>query len=128
MKFNKRNVIISHKATIGSNVKIGDNSIIYDNVEIGDNAIICNDCVIGEPLNAYYYNENYLNPVTYIGERSLIRSHAIIYAGCVIGKNLITGHRITIRENTHIGDSCLIGTLCDLQGELKNWLFLQIIQ
>ncbi len=118
MKFNNRNRSISPLAKIGANVKIGDNTVIYDNVEIGDDTIICNDCVIGEPLNDYYYNEDYQNPPTFIGGRSLIRSHAIIYAGCLIGKNLITGHRITIRENSHIGDSCLVGTSCDLQGEL----------
>lgn len=118
MKFNNRNIFISSKAKIGANVLIGDNTIIYDYVEIGDNSIICNNCEIGEPLNAYYQDENYQNPPTYIGDGALIRSHAIIYAGSVIGKNLITGHRITIRENTHIGASCLIGNLCELQGEL----------
>jgi acetyltransferase-like isoleucine patch superfamily enzyme len=118
MKFNNKNVSISPLAKIGINVRIGDNTVIYDHVEIKDNTIICNDCVIGEPLNAYYLNENYRNPTTSIGEGSLIRSHAIIYAGCIIGKSFITGHRITIRENTRIGDSCLVGTMCDLQGEL----------
>lgn len=118
MKFNNRNVIVSPLAKIGTNVKIGDNTVIYDQVEIGDNTIICNDCVIGEPLNDYYFVENYQNPSTYIGEGSLIRSHAIIYAGCIIGHSFVTGHRITIRENTRIGDSCMVGTMCDLQGEL----------
>ena len=118
MKFNNRNVHISPSAIIGTNVKIGDNTTIYDHVEIGDNTIICNDCVIGEPLNDFYLNDNYQNPKTNIGEESLIRSHAIIYAGCKIGKCFKTGHRITIRENTQIGDSCLVGTMCDLQGEL----------
>lgn len=119
MKFNNRNTIISSKAKIGRNVRIGDNTVIYDYAEIGDNTIICNDCVIGEPLNDYYFNENYQNPATKIGEGSLIRSHAIIYAGCEIGNKFISGHRITIRENSKIGDSCLIGTSCDLQGDLK---------
>ena len=118
MKFNNVNVNISPSARIGANVKIGDNTSIYDNVVIGDNTIICNDCIIGEPLNAYYYKEDYQNPVTYIGEGSIIRSHAIIYAGCEIGKGFKTGHRVTIRENSKIGESCLVGTLCDLQGEL----------
>lgn len=120
MKFNNRNVFISPSATIGKNVKIGDNSIIYDNVFIGDNTIICNDCVIGEPTNAYYKNvEVYENPSTVIGPDSMIRSHAIIYAGSTFGKGLITGHRITIRENAIIGDHCLISTLVDIQGNCR---------
>lgn len=116
MKFNNINVIISPKAKIGKNVRIGDNTTIYDNVEIGDDTIISNNCIIGEPLNDYYFNEEYNNPSTIIGENSLIRSHTIIYAGNVFGENFSCGHRVTIRENTKFGDSCRIGTLSDIQG------------
>ena len=91
MKFNNINVIISPKAKIGKNVRIGDNTTIYDNVEIGDNTIISNNCIIGEPLNDYYFNEEYNNPSTIIGENSLIRSHTIIYAGNVFGENFSCG-------------------------------------
>lgn len=116
MKFNNRNVEISPSASLGKNVRIGDNTSILDNVIIGDNTIICNNCVIGEPLNDYYFNEQYSNPVTEIGKNSLIRSHTIIYGGCSIGDNFSTGHRVTIRENMKIGSHCRIGTLSDLQG------------
>jgi acetyltransferase-like isoleucine patch superfamily enzyme len=116
MKFNNRNVVISTSAKIGLNVRIGDNTVIYDNVEIGDNTIICNDCIIGEPTNAYYTNENYNNPKTVIGENSMIRSHSIIYSDVSIGNDFSTGHRVTIREKTVIGNHCKIGTLSDIQG------------
>lgn len=118
MKFNNRNVVISPRTRVGQNVRIGDNSVIYENVEIGDNSTICNDCVIGEPLNAYYHDAAYENPPTLIGPNALIRSHAIIYAGCSIGADFSTGHRVTIRENTSIGEHCSIGTLSDLQGNV----------
>lgn len=117
MKFNNRNVYISPKASIGRDVRIGDNTVIYDNVIIGDNSIICNDCVIGEPPGAYYRDiDKFENPITFIGENAMIRSHCIIYAGSRFGKNLITGHRATIREKTNAGDNCMISTLVDIQG------------
>ncbi|REL38639.1 N-acetyltransferase [Rhodohalobacter sp. SW132] len=119
MKFEGRNVFISDKAKIGKNVKIGDNSSIYDNAHIGDNSIVADGCAIGEPINDYYTNEEYVNATTFIGEGALIRSKSIIYCGCKIGKNLSTGHRVTIREESVIGDNCRIGTLCDLQGKLE---------
>lgn len=116
-KFGCNNVKISPAAKIGKNVIIGDNTVIYDNVEIGDDSIICNDCIIGEPLNAYYHDvDNYINPRTIIGANSLIRSHTIIYAGNRIGHHFQTGHRVTLRENTQIGDYCSFGTLDDIQG------------
>ncbi len=116
MKFNNRNVFISPSANIGTNVKIGDNTTIYDNVTIGDNSIIANDCIIGEPTNAYYTDESYTNPPTFIGANALIRSHCIIYAGNNFKENFSTGHRVTIRENCNIGKNCRIGTLSDIQG------------
>ncbi len=116
MKFNNRNVVISPSAKIGRNVRIGDNTVIYDNVEIGDNTTICNDCVLGEPLNSYYSNEHYENPVLKIGANSLIRSHSIFYAGSTFGDNLSCGHRVTVREQIKAGRDFAIGTLSDLQG------------
>jgi acetyltransferase-like isoleucine patch superfamily enzyme len=119
MKFNKRNIYISKSAEIGNDVRLGDNVTIYDNVVVGDNCIICNDCVLGEPLNDYYWNENYKNPVTQIGNGGLIRSHSIIYAGCEIGENFSSGHRVTLRENTSVGRNSSIGTLSDIQGDVR---------
>ena len=117
MKFNNRNVQVSPRATIGTNVRIGDNTVIYDNVVVEDNSIICNDCVIGEPLYDYYLDEdNYRNPVTRIGAGAMIRSHTIIYAGNEIGANFQTGHRVTIREFAKFGANNMIGTLGDIQG------------
>lgn len=117
MKFNN-SAQISGKAKIGSNVKIGDHTLIYDNVLIGDNSIISNDCVIGEPLSDYYYNDNYQNPTTIIGNNSLIRSHTIIYASSELGDNFSTGHRVTIREKSIFGNNCKVGTLSDIQGDV----------
>lgn len=118
MKFNGINVRISPSARLGKNVRIGDGTVIHDNVVIGDNTTIANDCVIGEPTGDYYSNQNYSSEPTTIGENSLIRSHAIIYAGVNIGDGFESGHRITIREKSVIGKDCRIGTNCDLQGYL----------
>lgn len=117
MKFNNE-YKIGKNVTLGKNVRIGDGTVIYDNVKIDDNVIIANNCIIGEPLNDYYTNSKYTNPKTSIGMNSLIRSHSIIYAGSHFGSHFSTGHRVTIREKTRMGDHCRVGTLCDLQGDL----------
>lgn len=119
MKFNGINVRISPLAKLGKNVRIGDDTVIYDHVVIGDNTTIANNCVIGEPTSEYYRTEEYENPTTEIGPDSLIRSHSIIYAGVSIGSDLETGHRVTIREASVIGNHCRIGTGSDLQGFLE---------
>ncbi len=119
MMFNNHNVRISPKATIGKNVRIGDNTVIFDNVVVEDNVTIAHNCIIGEPLNEYYSDPDYINPVTIIGANSRIRSHALIYAGNILGENVTTGHRINLRENNLIGHDTVIGTCADIQCDVK---------
>ena len=119
MKFNNRNVTVSPDAIIGNNVRIGDNAVVYGGVEIGDDSIICDNVVLGEPLNAYYHDETYVNPPTILGSGALVRSHSIIYAGCRIGAGFSSGHHSVIRENAVLGDHCSIGTMTDIDGEVR---------
>jgi acetyltransferase-like isoleucine patch superfamily enzyme len=48
----------------------------------------------------------------------VIRSHSVLYADVTIGANFESGHHVTIREGTRIGDGVRIGTSCDLQPEV----------
>ena len=115
-------VHISEGCYIGKNVVLGDNvyidynCIIRDNVRIGANTSIGADCILGEYTSDWFDNHTCeLEPLT-IGEKSVIRSGSIIYAGTTIGDYFQSGHRITIREKAIIGNYCSIGTLSDIQG------------
>lgn len=118
MKFNGKNISIGENVRLGKNVKIGDNTTIYDNVIIDDDVTICNDSIIGEPAANYYEDKGYTQPETIINNGSLIRSHNILYAGSTFGPNFITGHRVTIRENSVFGRNCQAETLTDIQGNV----------
>ena len=56
---------------------------------------------------------------TVIGANALIRSHTVIYAGNTIGKNLQTGHGVTIREFNEIGDDVSIGTHSNIEHHVR---------
>jgi UDP-3-O-[3-hydroxymyristoyl] glucosamine N-acyltransferase len=103
--------IVSKKAKIGKNVKIGQYTTIYDNVEIADDSTIEGYCEIGV--------KNHLSEgkSLYIGINSHIRSHSIFYEGSRFQEKLITGHRVTVREKTFAGKNLQIGTLTDIQGD-----------
>lgn len=101
---------ISERAKIGNNVKIGDFSIVHDNVTLGDNTTIGAFCEIGVPTPLAD------QPELIIGENATIRSHSVIYAGSKFAAGLVTGHRVTIRENISAGPGLQVGTLSDLQG------------
>jgi acetyltransferase-like isoleucine patch superfamily enzyme len=105
--------IISPKAKIGQAVSVGPYSLIHDNVEIGDNTVIESYCEIGYPT------PNSEGMPIVIGKNSRIRSHSIFYEGSVFGEELVTGHRVTVREKTYAGRNLQIGTLGDIQGHCE---------
>ena len=51
-----------------------------------------------------------------ISDNSLIRSHSVFYESSFFGHELVTGHRVTVREKTQAGIAFQIGTLSDIQG------------
>ncbi|HGS4462842.1 TPA: N-acetyltransferase [Vibrio metschnikovii] len=105
--------IISNKAQIGKNVSIGAYSIIHDNVVIADNTIIESYCELG--VSNHLSGGHLLT----IGENSHIRSRSTFYEGSTFGNKLVTGHSVTVRENTVAGENFQLGTLSDIQGHCK---------
>lgn len=103
--------IIHKDAIIGAEVVVGAYTIIHKNVIIGDGTIIGSHCEIGYPA----HNQSD-GGVLIIGRNGYIRSHSIFYEGSSFGDNLVTGHRVTVREKTKAGRAFQIGTLSDIQG------------
>jgi len=103
--------IVYEGAKILQNVIIGPYSIIYKNVIIEEGTVIGSHCEIGHPANNFSVG----TPLK-IGKNSFIRSHSIFYEGSTFGENLVTGHRVTVREKTFAGQNLQIGTLSDIQG------------
>ena len=102
--------IISERANIAADVKVGAFTIINDNVTIKAGTVVEAFCEIGV--------SNHLSEgkMLEIGENSHIRSHSIFYEASTFGERLITGHRVTVREKVQAGKNLQIGTLSDIQG------------
>jgi acetyltransferase-like isoleucine patch superfamily enzyme len=80
---------------------------IYKNVTLGEGTVVEDFSLVGVAPRGAQEGEL---PTT-IGERAVIRSHTVIYAGNVIGRNFQTGNKVNIRESNRIGDDVSIGTL-----------------
>jgi acetyltransferase-like isoleucine patch superfamily enzyme len=102
--------IVSGHAKLGRNVVIGPYSIVHPETIIGDSTEIGSNCEIGCPTPSADGE-----PLV-LGASSLIRSHSVLYQGSTFGANLVTGHRVTIREKTKAGANLQVGTLGDIQG------------
>lgn len=118
-----QNVIMKEGVRIGENVVIGDNvyidynTIIRDGVTIKSGTTIGANCILGEYLKDFYDSRIEKKHPLVIGEDSIIRSGTVIYGDTLIGDSFQTGHNVTIRENSKIGNHVSVGTLSDIQGE-----------
>jgi acetyltransferase-like isoleucine patch superfamily enzyme len=106
--------IVSKEARLASSVIVGPYTIIHKNVIIDEGTVIESHCEIGHPA----HNSSDIPPLS-IGKNSHIRSHSVFYEGSTFGENLVTGHRVTVREKTKAGRNFQIGTLGDIQGHCE---------
>jgi len=94
---------------------VSERAIIYPNVKLGKNCIVEDFIIIGVPPKDYKPGEI----ETTIGDNSIIRSHTIIYSGNRIGNNFQTGNKANIREFNEIGNNVSIGTLSVVEHHIK---------
>ena len=90
---------------------IAETSRVHPNVKLGENVVIEDFCIIGYPPKGYASGDLEL----VIGDNTVIRSHAVIYAGTSIGKNCHIGHSVFIREHVEIGNGSSIGVNCIIE-------------
>jgi UDP-N-acetylglucosamine acyltransferase len=117
--------IVSNKAKIGNNVRIGAFAIIEDEVEIGDN------CEIGPKVHLLdgvkIGNNNYIGEGTlignapqdlkfkgkksfvHIGDNNVIREYVTIHKSTYEGKATVIGNSNFIMTMAHIAHDCIIG-------------------
>ena len=113
----KAGAIIEDGVTIGEGSYIDYGAVLKENVTVGANSFIGSGCILGEFLADFFEDkENKKHPLV-IGDNAVIRSGTIIYGDTRIGNDFQTGHRVTIREKTTIGNFVSIGTISDIQGD-----------
>lgn len=88
---------------------------IYPNVHLPPDVQIGEYVIVGVPPRGKEPGEL----ETRIGPNAVIRSHTVIYAGNVIGRNFNTGHAAMIRELNEIGDDVSIGTHSIIEHHVK---------
>ncbi len=125
-----KTAIISKKAKLASNIRIGAFSVIEDNVKIGSNVEIANHCVItgntsiGDnckiftgavvgsiPQDLKYKGEkSFLN----IGSDNIIREYVTINPGTEKGGATTIGNSNLFMAYSHVAHDCKVGSNCTI--------------
>ncbi len=138
--------IVSDKAKIGKNVKIGHYSIIEDDVEIGDNTEIRSHVVIAdgarigkdvrihpcaviatEPQDLKFGGEKTL---AIIGDRTVIREYASVNRGtkesgkAEVGSDCLLMAYVHVAHDCKVGDNVVLSNLTHLGGHvtIEDWV------
>ena len=83
----------------------------YPNTKLGVDPIIGEYVLLGlVPQGKIRHKQKKPLDNLVIGDRAVIRSHSVIYAGNIIGNDFQTGHGVMIRERNKIGNNVSIGT------------------
>jgi acetyltransferase-like isoleucine patch superfamily enzyme len=88
---------------------------IFENVLLGQGTVVEDFCIVGTPPRGVQDGDL----LTTIGDGAVIRSHTVIYAGNVIGRNFQTGNKVNIRESNRIGDNVSVGTLSVIEHHVE---------
>jgi sugar O-acyltransferase (sialic acid O-acetyltransferase NeuD family) len=92
---------IHPKATVASNVKIGENCFIFEDNTIQPFVTIEDNCIL--------WSGNHIGHHSTIKSNCFIASHVVISGGCEIGQNTFIGVNATLRDHIKIGKSNVIG-------------------
>lgn len=107
-----RNVIIEEGVEVGANCEIGHNVVIFRDSRIGAGVRVGEGTVIGkQPLKARAsaLTEDRSYPPCEVGERVLIGTGAVVFAGTSIGPHVLIGDQAYIREQVSVGEGTIIG-------------------
>ena len=88
---------------------------VYENVVLGAGTVVEDFCIVGTPPRGARDGELQ----TSIGDGAVLRSHTVIYAGNVIGRNFQTGNKVNIRESNRIGNNVSVGTLSVIEHHVE---------
>ena len=118
--------VISDKATIGENVKVGPFCVVDDDVVIGDNCVLKSHVVVRGPTkirknNTFYQftsigedcqDKKYAGERTEltIGDDNVFREGVTVHRGTIQDESItIIGSRNLLMVNAHVAHDCVLG-------------------
>lgn len=140
--------LVSSKAELGKNIKIGPYAIIEDNVVIGEDCIIGPSAAIydgarignkvkiyqGASVSNHPQDLKFANEETLfeIGDGTIVREFATLHRGTIESGTSIVGKNCLLMAYTHVahdcivGDNCILANLVQLGGhvEVEDWVII----
>ncbi len=105
------NAVISPLARLADDVTVGHNAVIHDGVELGSGCVVLDGAVLGRvPRAAGTLSRPLAAPGPLrLGRGCVVGCNAVLYAGSVIGDNVMVSDLASLREGCRLADGVVIG-------------------
>ncbi|MEM6646444.1 MAG: acyltransferase [Bacteroidota bacterium] len=104
--------VIEAGVRIGAGCQIGHHVVIRAGAQIGANVRIDDHASVGkQPMRAANsaVTKAQTLPPAVVGDRCIIGTGVVIYAGCTLGEKVLVADLATVRENVTVGDFTIVG-------------------
>ena len=96
---------------LGDSCQVGPFAVIFGGTRLGNGARVEEHAIVGRPEQGYAVGRVYpgAGADTVIGNGTVIRAGAVIYAGTEIGENTVIGHHTLLRSFVTVGSETQLG-------------------
>lgn len=103
--------IVEDGVVLGADVEIGPFAIVRAGTVLGDGVAVGEHAVLGKrpKLGARSTAQGGELPPLQVGAGSTVSTHAVVYAGTMLGERVIIGDQAFVRERCTVGDRTVIG-------------------
>ncbi|MDX1418898.1 MAG: acyltransferase [Rubricoccaceae bacterium] len=104
--------VIADDVVVGEGCEIGHHVVLHPGTRVGSGVRIDDHATVGkQPMRspASATTAAGERPPAQIGDRCLIGTGAVVYAGCTLGERVLVADLATIREEVEIGDYTIVG-------------------
>lgn len=102
--------VIHPSVRLGKGLYIGANVVIHENTIIADRVAIHDNSVIGRPKHRPGQPMEYSDGYTIVREDTVIGTNVTIYTGTDIGRRVLVGDGVRIREDCVVYDDSIVGS------------------
>lgn len=111
----------SRQIVLGAGAAVGAFTVLHGGVELGANTRVEDHCVVGQPERGYAVRRFYSGSgaKTVLEQGSVLRSGALVYAGCRLGAHAALGHHSMLRSHVEVGPDSLLGHMLTIERETR---------
>jgi acetyltransferase-like isoleucine patch superfamily enzyme len=106
---------------LAARVVVGAFTIVHGGTVLGEGCRIEDHCVVGQPERGYAVRQHFAGEgaPTSLGDGSVLRAGAVVYAGTQLGGQVMIGHQTVVRSHVRVGAHSVLGHTMTIERNVR---------